>query len=134
MPDPSVTTYRIRHIIKDGEFEYAQFTDLDSIGEPTPEQMAKLVWREYYYGEEEDLDAKLAEAWEQCQRDGFLQLDCDYRIAERIGVDWRETARLEMLPLLKKVYAAMEDGSITDTGSSIPYALHSMIAKAERAV
>ena len=129
-----LTTYRIRCVVKDGDFEYVQYTDMDSSEEPTPEQQVKLTWREYYYGDEEDLDAKLAEAWEQCQRDGYLELDCDYRIVECIEIDWQATAQLAMLPLLKEVYAALEDGSINDTGSSIPYAVSSMIAKAQRRV
>ena len=48
---------------------------------------------------------------------------------------WRANARLiaaapDLLDVMKQVYSEMEDGSINDTGSSIPYFVASVIAKA----
>lgn len=55
-------------------------------------------------------------------------------IAQRIR-NWHD-ARLiaaapELLETLKQTYDAMKDGSITDTGSPIPYLVEKSIAKAE---
>jgi hypothetical protein len=105
---------------------------MDCSREPTKEQQVKLVWQEYFYDDdEENLDTKLTDAWIQYRRDGFLELDCDYRIIEHIEIDEEGTRQLAMLPLLKQIYSALEDGSIGDSGSAIPDAIRTMIAKAE---
>lgn len=150
---PALKTYRIRFTVCDGEFEYGQYTDMDSRIEPTEKEQVECVWQSWCSDDDEPKALPKA-VWHEYRHTGRLEVESDDRIIDHIEIDEEATRHLAMVPLLKqqftvmeqgtlydemlsmlkRSYAAMEDGSINDSGSDIPYAISSLIAKVERVV
>ncbi len=86
----------------------------------------ECVWLEYYYDDENPKE-KLMEAWRNYRRDGYVELDSDHRIVSSIGIDFEGTRFHAMQALLKDIYSAIRDGSITDPRSSLSCDIQSLL-------